>query len=127
MRLPHRLRIVQEPASLQGFCHFSDPYLLSLAEFLSPTAAVRGASGARRLRRPTQRWSRRDRQPRRSANGPMIFRQKGRMMEAQSSERPGIRQELVARVRREIDDGAYDTLAKLEVALERLLIQMDHD
>ena len=43
-------------------------------------------------------------------------------METQTSEGPGIRHELIARVRREIKDGAYDTAAKLEVALERLLI-----
>lgn len=48
-------------------------------------------------------------------------------MESQPAERPTIRHDLVARIRREIDDGAYDTAAKLEVALERLLIGMDRD
>jgi negative regulator of flagellin synthesis FlgM len=39
----------------------------------------------------------------------------------------GIRVELVARVRKEIADGTYDTPEKLEAALERLIARLDLD
>lgn len=42
---------------------------------------------------------------------------------ARSSIRDGIRYDLVARVRREIAAGTYDTPEKLELALERMLDQ----
>jgi Anti-sigma-28 factor, FlgM len=38
-----------------------------------------------------------------------------------------IRHHLVERLRREIAEGTYDTPEKLEVALERLLRQLDRD
>ena len=40
---------------------------------------------------------------------------------------PGIRQELVARVRSEIAAGTYDSEAKFEAALGRLLAQLTRD
>ena len=39
----------------------------------------------------------------------------------------GIRVDLVARVRKEIADGTYDTPEKLEAALERLIARLDLD
>ena len=39
----------------------------------------------------------------------------------------GIRVELVARIRKEIADGSYDTPEKLEAALERLIARLDLD
>ncbi len=39
----------------------------------------------------------------------------------------GIRQELVSRVRKEIDAGTYDDPAKLEAALERMLNHLSND
>ena len=39
----------------------------------------------------------------------------------------GIRRELVARVRSEIGAGIYDTPAKLEAALERMMDRLAHD
>jgi hypothetical protein len=43
------------------------------------------------------------------------------------SNAPDVRQELVARVRREIQAGTYDTPEKLEAALDRLAARMDLD
>jgi len=40
---------------------------------------------------------------------------------------PDVRQELVARVRREIQAGTYDTPEKLEAALDRLVARMGLD
>ena len=39
----------------------------------------------------------------------------------------GIRLDLVARVRKEIAEGTYDTPEKLEAALERLIARLDLD
>jgi negative regulator of flagellin synthesis FlgM len=44
---------------------------------------------------------------------------------SQQAREPEIRVELVARVRREIAEGRYDTPEKLEIALERLLERMN--
>ena len=43
----------------------------------------------------------------------------------QPAREPEIRVELVARVRREIAEGTYDTPEKLEIALERLLGRLE--
>lgn len=40
---------------------------------------------------------------------------------------PSIRHDLVARVRKEIADGTYDTPEKLEIALARMLERLDLD
>jgi negative regulator of flagellin synthesis FlgM len=46
---------------------------------------------------------------------------------ADFSKVPGIRHELVKRIRREIAAGAYDTPAKLETAVERMLSRLADD
>ena len=43
------------------------------------------------------------------------------------SDEPGIRKDLVARVRKEIEAGTYDTEEKWEAALDRLLERMSED
>jgi negative regulator of flagellin synthesis FlgM len=48
-------------------------------------------------------------------------------LDPQVTEIPGIRHDLVARVRQEILAGTYDTNAKLEAALERMLVQLGPD
>jgi Anti-sigma-28 factor, FlgM len=40
---------------------------------------------------------------------------------------PEVRQELVARIRQEIQAGTYDTAEKFEAALERLTAQLDDE
>ena len=40
---------------------------------------------------------------------------------------PEVRQELVARIRQEIQAGTYDTVEKFEAALERLTAQLDDE
>ena len=40
---------------------------------------------------------------------------------------PEVRQELVARIREEIEAGTYDTAEKFEAALERLTTQLDEE
>jgi anti-sigma28 factor (negative regulator of flagellin synthesis) len=40
---------------------------------------------------------------------------------------PEVRQELVARIRQEIQAGTYDTAEKFEAALERLTAQFDDE
>jgi negative regulator of flagellin synthesis FlgM len=48
-------------------------------------------------------------------------------LDPQVTEIPGIRHDLVTRVRQEILAGTYDTNAKLEAALERMLVQLGRD
>jgi hypothetical protein len=43
----------------------------------------------------------------------------------ENDETDGIRHELVARIRREIAAGEYDTPAKMEIALARLLQELE--
>jgi len=49
-----------------------------------------------------------------------------RRSEKTRNERSAVREELVDRVRQEIKAGTYDTLMKIEAAVDRLLVQMDH-
>jgi hypothetical protein len=44
-----------------------------------------------------------------------------------SAPQPGIRADLVARVRREIAEGTYDTQEKFEIALERLFARLERE
>jgi hypothetical protein len=80
--------------------------------------------------RPGHRWSRKP-CARRAAPwaGPCPFKrpQEGRRLEPQLKEVPAIRHELIARVRRDIAAGVYDTPAKMEAALERLLTRLSDD
>ena len=83
--------------------------------------------------RPGYRWSRRRRALTkarpvvRTKPCPMIRIQEGRRLKTQVMETHGIRHALVSRVRQEIDAGTYDTIAKLEAAMERLLTHMADD
>jgi len=67
----------------------------------------------------TVRWSRRQKPGTTSAARPLPLSGRERSS--------GIRQELVAQVRQAIHAGDYDTPAKLELALERMLDQVDGD
>lgn len=40
---------------------------------------------------------------------------------------PEVRQELVSRIRQEIDDGVYDTPEKFQAALDRLADRLEDD
>jgi hypothetical protein len=80
--------------------------------------------------RPGHRWSRRPRTCRAAPwAGPCPIKRplEGRRLDPQLTEAPAIRHELVARVRRDIAAGAYDTPAKMEAALERLLTRLADD
>lgn len=48
-------------------------------------------------------------------------------LESLSPRSDGLRLDLIARVRREIAAGTYDTPDKMEIALERLLQRLDRD
>jgi anti-sigma28 factor (negative regulator of flagellin synthesis) len=63
--------------------------------------------------RPARRYL--DRSAKRLSNG--------RRVETNKNERSTVREELVDRVRQEIEAGTYDTLIKMEAALDRLLVQ----
>jgi anti-sigma28 factor (negative regulator of flagellin synthesis) len=52
------------------------------------------------------------------------FFQQGRRLEPHAKDVPEIRHELVARIRREINSGAYDTPAMLDAALERMFARL---
>jgi hypothetical protein len=52
---------------------------------------------------------------------------RGTRMETPSQESTDLRVELVARIRREIHAGTYDSAAKLEAALEQLLARLACD
>jgi hypothetical protein len=95
---------------------------------------ARAARGVKkRMPRPGYRWSRRRRafvkaRPvRRTKPCPVTRLQEGQRLEPQVMDIPGIRHELVSRVRQEIRAGTYDTPAKLEAALERLLTRLADD
>ena len=53
------------------------------------------------------------------------FKEEHRMTTQPSA--PEVRQELVARIRQEIQAGTYDTAEKFEAALERLTAQLDDE
>jgi hypothetical protein len=82
--------------------------------------------GSRRhARRPVRRV--RARRPRRVPSCAMTRFQEELRLDPQVTEIPGIRHDLVTRVRQEILAGTYDTNAKLEAALERMLVQLGRD
>src|ERR1700733_4738328 len=88
------------------------------------------AWSANHMPRPRDRWSPRRRIPfstqagwRIAPRGGNRFR-RGHHMESPSTKTPDLRIELVARVRREICEGSYDSPEKLEAALERMISQI---
>ena len=100
---------------------------------LDSTTAARGARPAgdrdRTMNRPHPRRGRRA--PGRVGRARPTSRGLARLTEARSVNPqlnvPDVRQELVARVRREIQAGTYDTPEKLEAALDRLVARMGFD
>jgi len=60
-----------------------------------------------------------------STGGLDRFKEEHRMTPQLSA--PEVRQELVARIRQEIQAGTYDTVEKFEAALERLTAQLDDE
>jgi hypothetical protein len=82
------------------------------------------------MSRPGDRWSRRraylKARAGRRANPPPSRLHEG-IMKPQTKKTSGIRHELVSRIRYEIATGVYDSPAKLETALERLLSRLADD
>jgi len=83
-----------------------------------PRPGFRWSRGRRAVTKAPARWS---------TPCPISRFQEGRRLEPQVQEIPGIRHELVLRVRQEIRAGIYDTNAKLEAAFERLLTRLAND
>jgi hypothetical protein len=54
-------------------------------------------------------------------------RKRSHWRQASAAQPQGVRAELVARVRREIAEGTYDTPEKFEIALDRLLARLEQD
>ena len=134
MRQPSRNRIARIPfANPNGLIIFPNGLNWNLsAGSLTPTEQLRADSGANRMPRPGYRWSRRRSalrfaRLRKPAACPMTRLQDTRRMDPSVTDAPGIRHELVSRVRKEIDAGTYDNPAKLEAALERMLSHLTED
>jgi hypothetical protein len=87
--------------------------------------------GSKRMPRPG-RWSRlrgasSKRKPRKTKPCSLTRFQEGQRLETNVHQNTSVRQELVVRIRQAIRSGEYDTPAKLEAALERLLTQLVED
>lgn len=82
--------------------------------------------------RPGYRWSRRRgalrfARLRKPATCSISRVQEECRLDSHGLETPGIRQELVSRVREQINAGTYDSPAKLEAALERMFDCLSDD
>ena len=135
MRQPRRNRIARIPfANPNGLILFPKGLNWNLLTGRSPLMMdpQPASSGANRMPRPGYRWSRRRSalrfaRLRKPATCPISRVQEESRLDSQILEAPGIRQELVSRVREQIDAGTYDNPARLEAALERMFNCLSDD
>ena len=123
MRLPsQRIAVINAFAQLNGLIVSRASLHWNLARTLRVTPVGVRARGAKYMSRSSSRWSRTRRaahhrpSARRATPCPMNRLQEGACLETPVREAPGIRHDLVARVKREIQAGLYETPDKLEAA-----------